>query len=184
MEILKLKCHNHNDYPLLYIKAEWLAINLGRFLECQKCNIPVKRLLQDLTKGPFCIPARSCKILQNPAGSCRILHLAGILCKIPARFHRILQDLVGMQEKGPFLVRSCKSVFTGILVATPALMHCLICLHSPSGAARWCRAYIPGNALLPVLQLLFVFLLFYYNCAYAILILAITFWCVLINVNN
>ena len=43
------------------------------------------------------------------AGFCR--NLAGILCKIPARFRRILQDLAGMQEKGPFLVRSCKSVY-------------------------------------------------------------------------
>ena len=79
---------------------------------------PVKMLLQDLTrKGPFCIPARSCKNLQCPARSCRILqefykNLAGILCKIPAGFlqnptrsHRILQDLAGMQEKRAF---SCK----------------------------------------------------------------------------
>ena len=39
METLELKCHNHNDYPLLYKKAEQLAISLGRFLEYRKCNI-------------------------------------------------------------------------------------------------------------------------------------------------
>ena len=34
-------------------------------------------------------------------------------------------------------------------------MLCLICPHSPSGAARfWARAYISGKALVPVLQLL------------------------------
>ena len=30
--------------------------------------------------------------------------------------YKILQDLAGLQEKGPFLVRSCKSVFTGYFV--------------------------------------------------------------------
>ena len=62
-----------------------------------------------------------CKILQDPAGSCKIMQdFAGILhesctkfLQNPARSHRILQDLAGMQEKGPFLVRSCKNVFTG-----------------------------------------------------------------------
>ena len=44
-----------------------------------------------------------------------------------------------------------------ILVATQALVHFLICPHLPSGAARpWACAYISGNALLPVLQLLHV----------------------------
>ena len=44
-----------------------------------------------------------------------------------------------------------------ILVATQALVHYLICLHSPSGAARpRACVYISGNALLPVLQLLHV----------------------------
>ena len=40
-------------------------------------------------------------------------------------------------------------------VNTQAAVHCLICLHSPSGAhsTRGCRVYISGNALLPVLQL-------------------------------
>ena len=41
MEMSELKYHNHNDYPLLYIKEEQLAINSGRFLECRKCNILV-----------------------------------------------------------------------------------------------------------------------------------------------
>ena len=41
MEMLELKCHNHNDYPLLYKWVEWLAISSGRFLECRKCNISV-----------------------------------------------------------------------------------------------------------------------------------------------
>ena len=75
-------------------------------------ELPVKTFLQDLTrKGPFYIPTRSwdlvgfcrnfvqdsCKIPQDPEGSCKIL-----------------QDLAGMQEKDPFLVRSCKSIFTGL----------------------------------------------------------------------
>ena len=85
-------------------------------------SIPVKALLQDLArKGPFsCTPARSCKILQDPAGSCGILwDFAEILqefrarilqdsCKIPqdpAGSCNILQDLAGVQEKRTF---SCK----------------------------------------------------------------------------
>ena len=53
-----------------------------------------------------CIPARSCKIpakshkiLQDPAGSCKILQ--------------------GCKKKGPFLVRSCKSIFTGQVFSNP-----------------------------------------------------------------
>ena len=38
-----------------------------------------------------------------------------------ARSYKILQDLAGLQEKGPFLVRSCKSVFTGYFVIQAAL---------------------------------------------------------------
>ena len=103
-------------------------------LHTVKSSYPVKMLLQDLTrKDPFsCIPARSCKILQDLAGSCEIMqesctNLEEILCKVPVRFLqnptrscRILQDpagsckiLQGCKKKGPFLVRSCKSVFTG-----------------------------------------------------------------------
>ena len=41
MGTLELKCHNHNDYPLLYKQAEQLAISLGRFLEYRKCNLLV-----------------------------------------------------------------------------------------------------------------------------------------------
>ena len=97
-------------------------------------SYPVKTLLQDLTrKGPFFL--HPCKILQDSVGSCRILwDYAGNLqescrnfvqysCKILANSHKIaqdpagsckiLQDLTGMQEKGTFLVRSCKSNFTG-----------------------------------------------------------------------
>ena len=84
--------------------------------------------------------ARSCKKrsfflapLQDPAGSCGILqefcrNLAGFLHEIPARFlqnptrsRKIPQDLArsckilqGCKKKGPFLARSCKSVFTGL----------------------------------------------------------------------
>ena len=105
-------------------------------------HIPVKTLLQDLArKDPFsCTPARSCRILQDPAGSCGILrdfacrNLAGILCKNPARFlqnparsHKIPQDLArsckilqGCKKKGPFLARSCKSVFTGMVIVNKA----------------------------------------------------------------
>ena len=58
--------------------------------------IPVKMLLQNLTrKGPFFL--HSCKIKWNLVGFCR--NLAGILCKIPAKFlqnptrsHKILQE--------------------------------------------------------------------------------------------
>ena len=90
---------------------------------------PSKMLLQDLArKGPFLHP---CKILQCLARSCRILwdlagfyrNLAGILQEFlqnPARSHKIPQDLArsckilqGCKKKGPFLARSCKSVFTG-----------------------------------------------------------------------
>ena len=47
-----------------------------------------------------------------------------------------------------------------ILVATQELVHCLICPHLPSGAARpQAHAYISGSALVPVLQLLLVNLL-------------------------
>ena len=88
--------HNHNDYPLLYKKAKWLAISLGRFLECQKCNIPVKRLLQDLTKRPFLHP---CKILQDLAKSCEILrdfascrNFVQDSCKIPQDLARSCRD--------------------------------------------------------------------------------------------
>ena len=42
-----------------------------------------------------------------------------------------------------------------ILVATQALVHCLICPHLPLGALVR-RAYISGNALVPVLQLLLI----------------------------
>ena len=83
--------------------------------------IPVKMLLQDLTRNsPFsCIPARSCGILRDFGGilqefCARFLQDS---CKIPqdpqdsARSCKILQ---GCKKKGPFLVRSCKSVFTGI----------------------------------------------------------------------
>ena len=35
----KIEPHNHNDYPLLYKEVEILKSSLGRFLECQKCNI-------------------------------------------------------------------------------------------------------------------------------------------------
>ena len=68
-------------------------------------SFPVKTLLQDLTRnGLFsCIPARSCKILQEPVRSCGILQESCTKflqdsCKIP-------QDLAGMQEKRTF---SCK----------------------------------------------------------------------------
>ena len=47
-----------------------------------------------------------------PARSCGILH------KIPAKSHKILQEC---KKKGPFLVRSCKSIFTGQWVGTDAL---------------------------------------------------------------
>ena len=46
--------------------------------------------------------ARSCKILWNLVGFCR--NLVQYSCKILAR----------MQEKGPFLWRFCKSIFTGV----------------------------------------------------------------------
>ena len=39
--MLESKCHNKNDYPLLYKWADWLAISWSRFLECQKYNILV-----------------------------------------------------------------------------------------------------------------------------------------------
>ena len=61
--------------------------------------------LQDLTrKGPFsCTPARFCKI--DPARSRRIFQES---CR------NFVQDShAGVQEKRTFLVRSCKSVFTG-----------------------------------------------------------------------
>ena len=77
--------------------------------------------------------ARSCKILWDLAGSCGILqescrNLARNSCKNPARFlqnptisRKIPQDLAGSckilqgcKKKGPFLARSCKSVFTGM----------------------------------------------------------------------
>ena len=84
--------------------------------------------------------ARSCKKrsfflapLQDLAGSCGILQescriLARNSCKNPARFlqnpsrsRKIPQDLArsckilqGCKKKGPFLARSCKSVFTGL----------------------------------------------------------------------
>ena len=90
-----------------------------------KYTYPVKMLLQDLArKGPFsCTPARSCKILQDPVGSCGILQdFAGILqdsctkflldsskshkiLQDPAASCKILQDLAGVQEKRTF---SCK----------------------------------------------------------------------------
>ena len=53
------------------------------------------KFLQDSCKNP----AKSHKNPQDPTGSCNIL-----------------QDLAGVQEKGPFLARSCKSVFTGCVV--------------------------------------------------------------------
>ena len=43
-------------------------------------------------------------------------NLAQNCCKIPAKSRKILQDLAGMQEKGPFLVRSCTCIFTGGLI--------------------------------------------------------------------
>ena len=70
-----------------------------------------------------CIPARS----QDLAGSCGILqescrNIVQDSCKIPAKSLKILQDptrshkIAGMQEVGPFLGRSCKSVFTGLII--------------------------------------------------------------------
>ena len=82
-------------------------------------TLPVKTLLYDLTKKVLysCIPARSCEILWDFTGvlqeSC-----TGFLQdsrKIPqdlARSHKILQEC---KKKGPFLVRSCKSIFTGLI---------------------------------------------------------------------
>ena len=69
--------------------------------------------------------ARSCRILRDLAGLCR--NLAGILHKIPARFlqnparsciAKYCKILQGCKKKGPFLIRSCKSVFTGCLYVT------------------------------------------------------------------
>ena len=37
----KIEPHNHNEYPLLYKKAELLTSVLGKFLECRKWNILV-----------------------------------------------------------------------------------------------------------------------------------------------
>ena len=79
---------------------------------CYTRATPVKTLLQDLArsckKRSFFL--HPCKILRDLAGFCR--NLAGFLHKIPARFlqnparsRRILQDLVGVQEKKTF---SCK----------------------------------------------------------------------------
>ena len=39
--MFKYKSHNHNDYVLLYKGSEQWLSDLGRFLECQKCNILV-----------------------------------------------------------------------------------------------------------------------------------------------
>ena len=101
---------------------------------CYTYSYPVKTLLQDLArKGPFFL--HPCKILQDRARSCGILrdlvgfcrNLAGFLHEIPARFllnptrsRKIPQDLersckilLGCKKKGPFLARSCKSIFTG-----------------------------------------------------------------------
>ena len=44
-------------------------------------------------------------------------------CKTSVKSHKISQDLAGMQEKGPFLVRSYKSIFTG-RVSTSGSMAC------------------------------------------------------------
>ena len=50
--------------------------------------------------------------LQDLARSCGILQES--CCKIPAKSHEISQDLAVMQEKVPFLGRSCKNVFTAM----------------------------------------------------------------------
>ena len=68
----------------------------------------------------------SCGILQE---SCR--NLGQDSCKIPqdlARSHKISQDLAWMQEKGSFLGRSCKSVFTGTCVCVCVCV-CVVCVH-------------------------------------------------------
>ena len=98
-------------------------------------NVPVKTLFA--RKDPFsCTPTSSCKILWDLVGSCEILqescrNFVQESCKIPAKSCKIPQDpagsckmlqdlgdLAGVQEKGPFLARSCKSVFTGMASIT------------------------------------------------------------------
>ena len=37
----KKEPHNHSEYLLLYKEAEIPALSLGRFLECQECNIHI-----------------------------------------------------------------------------------------------------------------------------------------------
>ena len=115
-------------------------------------EFPVKTLLQDLArKGPFFL--HPCKILQDSVGSCGVLQescriLARNSCKIPARFlqnptrsRKIQQDLArsckimqGCKKKGPFLARSCKSVFTGLIFCDIVIIfggayhyHCATC---------------------------------------------------------
>ena len=39
IKTLKYTSHNHSQRLLLYKLAEQLTSGLGRFLECQKCNI-------------------------------------------------------------------------------------------------------------------------------------------------
>ena len=87
---------------------------------------PVKRSCKFLHEKVFFLAslqdlARSCRILRDLAGLCR--NLTQNSCKIPAKsckiLHcKILQNLAGMQEKRSFLIRSCKSVFTGCLYVT------------------------------------------------------------------
>ena len=69
---------------------------------------PSKTLLKDLTrKGPFsCMPARSCKILQDLAGFCR--NLAQNSCKI-------VQDLARSCRQARKRTFSCKSILLGNL---------------------------------------------------------------------
>ena len=71
--------------------------------------------LQDRTrKGPFFL--HLCKILLDFARFCR--NLAQNSCKVPAKSLKIsgsCKILQGCKKKGPFLVRSCKSIFTGMV---------------------------------------------------------------------
>ena len=89
----------------------------------QACKILQEKVLFS------CTPARSCKILQDPTGSCGILwDFAGILqdsctkflqdsCKIPAESHKmqdlakILQDLARVQEKKDLFLQDLARAF-------------------------------------------------------------------------
>ena len=123
--------HHVTIYSLLY---KYIITKNALARSCKKRSFFLAPL-QDL--------ARSCKILWDLAGSCGILQescriLARNSCKIPARFlqnptrsRKILQDLARsckiLQEckkKGPFLARSCKSVFTGYVATWRSIWHC------------------------------------------------------------